>query len=158
MAMNMQMSSQCQMLALIENGYWTLGVPSIWHLTRLGLKNLSKKMVEWCYWEIKPCRVQGVGSVRIKMPNKVERVLTNVRFIPELKRNLISLGMLDDLGYVIKVESRFFKILKGLLIVMKGIKKNGIYFLLGRTVIGSVSIAHESSLKRTCYAIRGWDM
>ena len=113
MAMNMQMSSQCQMLALIENGYWTLGVPSIWHLTRLGLKNLSKKMVEWCCWEINPCRVQGVGSVRIKMPNKVERVLTNVRFIPELKRNLISLGMLDDLGYVIKVESGFLKILRG---------------------------------------------
>ena len=58
----------------------------------------------------KPCRVQGIGTVRIKMHNEVEKVLINVRFIHELKRNLISLGMLDDLGYVIRVESRILKI------------------------------------------------
>ena len=61
----------------------------------------------------KPCRVKGIGTVRIKMHNEVEKVLINVRFIHELKRNLISLGMLDDLGYVIRVESRILKILKG---------------------------------------------
>ena len=35
------------------------------------------------------------------MHNGVEKVLSNVRFIPELKRKLISLQALDELGYVI---------------------------------------------------------
>ena len=61
----------------------------------------------------KPCKVQGVGSVRIKMYNGVEKVQENVRYIPELKRNLISLIMLDELGYVIKVEAGTLKISKG---------------------------------------------
>ena len=73
------------------------------------------------------CKVQGISSVRIKMHNDVEKVLTNVTFILELKRNLISLGTLGELGYVIKVEAGTIKILKGLLLVMKGIKKNDIY-------------------------------
>ena len=71
----------------------------------------------------KPCKVEGVESVRIKMYNGVEKVLENVRYIPELKRNLISLGMLDELGYVIKAEIGMLKISKGSLIVMKGLKK-----------------------------------
>ena len=95
------------------------------------------------------CKVQGIGSVRIKMHNDVEKVLTNVRFILELKRNLISLGTLGELGYVIKVEAGTIKILKGLLLVMKGIKKNDIYSLLGSTVIGSVSLVASSSLNNT---------
>ena len=94
----------------------------------------------------KPCKVQGVGSVRIKMYNGVEKVLENVRYILELKRNLISLIMLDELGYVIKAEAGTFKISKGSLIVMKGVKKNGIYSLLGSTVVGLVSHV-SSSLK-----------
>ena len=84
----------------------------------------------------KACKVQGVGSIRIKMYNGVEKMLENVRYIPELKRNLISLGMLDELGYVIKAEAGVLKISKGSLIVMKGVKKNGIYSLLGSTVVG----------------------
>ena len=31
----------------------------------------------------KPCKVQGIGSIRIKMFNGAEKVLTQVRFIPD---------------------------------------------------------------------------
>ena len=78
-----------------------------------------------------------------------ERILTKVRYIPELKRNLISLGMLDELGLVVKVENGILKILKSSLIMMKGVKKNGIYSLLGSTVVGSVSTVAGSSLNTT---------
>ena len=97
----------------------------------------------------RPCKVQGIHSVRIKMHNDGERILTNVRFILELKRNLISLGMLDELGYMIKVEAGTLKILKGSLVIMKGIKKNGIYSPVGSIVIGSVSTIVDSSLSNT---------
>ncbi|KAG8362995.1 hypothetical protein BUALT_BualtUnG0016000 [Buddleja alternifolia] len=87
----------------------------------------------------KSCKVQGIGSVRIKMFNGIEKVLKQVRYIPELKRNLISLGMLDDLGYSMKLESGTLKVVKGSMVIMKGIRRNGIYSLIGCTVIGSIS-------------------
>ena len=77
--------------------------------------------------------------MRIRLLNGVEKVLTHVRYVPELRRNLISLGMLDELGYVIKLESGSLKVLKGSLVVMKGVKRNGIYSLIGSTVVGSIS-------------------
>ena len=60
----------------------------------------------------RPCKVQSVGSVRVRLHNDAEKVLTNVRYIPGLKRNLISLGMLDELGYMIKVEAGTIKVSK----------------------------------------------
>ena len=46
----------------------------------------------------KPCKVQGMGSIRLKMLNGQETLLTGVRYVPELKRNLISISMFDALG------------------------------------------------------------
>ena len=43
----------------------------------------------------KPCKVIGIGSMTIKTHDGIERILSSVRNVPELKRNLISLGMLD---------------------------------------------------------------
>ena len=43
--------------------------------------------------------IKGIWTVRIKMFDGVERVLQQVRYIPTLKRNLISLGTLDSKGY-----------------------------------------------------------
>ena len=67
----------------------------------------------------KPYQVKGIGSIRIRMHNGVEKVLSNVRFIPELKRNLISLRALHELGYVIKLEASLVKVMRGSLLVMK---------------------------------------
>ena len=52
----------------------------------------------------KPCtQVKGIGPIRVIMYNGVEKLIANVRLIPELKRNLIALGMLDKLGYAIRI-------------------------------------------------------
>ena len=45
----------------------------------------------------KACRVVDIGPIRIKMHDGLERVLQEVRYVLELKRNLI-LGMLDQIG------------------------------------------------------------
>ncbi|KAL8161669.1 hypothetical protein V2J09_013158 [Rumex salicifolius] len=45
-----------------------------------------------------PCPVLGKGSIRIKTQDGVERTLSEVRHIPELRRNLISLGTLESRG------------------------------------------------------------
>ncbi|CAN1141484.1 Retrovirus-related Pol polyprotein from transposon TNT 1-94 [Linum perenne] len=45
------------------------------------------------------CKVAGIRSVQIKMFDGAVRTLTDVRHIPDLKRNLISLSTLDSKGY-----------------------------------------------------------
>ena len=57
------------------------------------------------------------------MHNGVKKVLSYVRFIPKLKRTLISLRALDELGYVIKLEVGLVKVMRGSLLEIKGIKK-----------------------------------
>lgn len=39
-----------------------------------------------------PCKILGIGTVKIKMHDGVLRTLTSVRHVPDLKMNLISLG------------------------------------------------------------------
>jgi hypothetical protein len=43
---------------------------------------------------------------------------------PDLRKNLISLGVLDDLGYSYSSKGGVMKITKGTLLVMKGRKVN----------------------------------
>ena len=46
-----------------------------------------------------PCKIEGIGSVRIKMFDGTIRTLTDVRYILKMKRNLISVSALDAKGY-----------------------------------------------------------
>jgi len=44
----------------------------------------------------KACKVVGIGVVTLKLVNGVTRTLQGVRRVLELRRNLISLRMLDE--------------------------------------------------------------
>ncbi|KAE8787904.1 retrotransposon ty1-copia subclass [Hordeum vulgare] len=48
--------------------------------------------------------VAGVGDIKIKMFDGVERMLRGVRHVPGLRRNLISLGVLHDGGMVFRCD------------------------------------------------------
>jgi hypothetical protein len=79
------------------------------------------------------CKVVGIGSIQIKMFDGTIKILTDVRHVPELRKNLISLGVLDTGGYKSIVQGGVMKVYKGILLVMK-VKKVGKLFLLeGRT-------------------------
>ena len=86
------------------------------------------------------CPVIGIGTVKIKMFDGVVRVLSNVRHVPNLRKNLISLGLLDDLGYSYSSKGGIMKIIKGALMVMKGQKVSMLYRLIGNTVVGRVAV------------------
>jgi hypothetical protein len=75
------------------------------------------------------CKIVGIGTIRIRMHDGIVRTLTNVRHIPNLKKNLISLGTLDSFGYKYSDEGRVIRVCKGSLVVMKGNKVDGLYFL-----------------------------
>ena len=50
-----------------------------------------------------PCNVEGMRTVRIKMDDWIVRELKEVRYVPQLKRNLISVGTLEALGLVVSI-------------------------------------------------------
>ena len=54
------------------------------------------------------------------------RILTDIRYVPDLKKNLISLGTLDSKGYKVTMEGGILKVIQGALVTMKGTQK-GIY-------------------------------
>ncbi|KAK0588992.1 hypothetical protein LWI29_008208 [Acer saccharum] len=80
------------------------------------------------------CNVEGIGSVALRMYDGMARVFKDVRYVPNLKRNLISLGTLDEEGYTYKAEKGVLKASKGSLVIPKDDKKNGLYVLRGEAV------------------------
>ena len=91
------------------------------------------------------CKVVGIGAIKIKMHDGIVRTLSDVRHIPELKKNLISLGTLDSNGCTYKAGSGVMRISKGALVVMKGLKQNGLYFLQGSTITGAAAVSSSDS-------------
>ncbi|KAG8500272.1 hypothetical protein CXB51_004359 [Gossypium anomalum] len=90
-------------------------------------------------------KITGVGTIKVKMFDGVVRTLSDVRHVPELKRNLISLSTLDSKGYRYTVESGVLKISKGSLVVMKGQRKIvKLYVLQGSAVTGDTAVASSS--------------
>ena len=62
-------------------------------------------------------KVFEIGSIKLRSHDVMERMLTNVRYVLELERNLISLGMPNSIACIIKIENETLKILKGAMIV-----------------------------------------
>ena len=58
------------------------------------------------------CQTVGMGNIRIKMYDNIVRTLTSVRYVPNLKKILISLGVLDSDGYKFTGQNGLLKVLK----------------------------------------------
>ncbi|KAL8503329.1 hypothetical protein ACS0TY_022168 [Phlomoides rotata] len=82
------------------------------------------------------CKVMGIRSVKIKMHDGVTRLLTNVRYVPELRRNLISLGLLDTMGYSFASHQGIMTVSREGKVVIEGNKKSQLYFLVRGTITG----------------------
>lgn len=48
------------------------------------------------------CKVMGINTTSLKLADGVVTDLTQVRHVPDLKRNLISIGMLDQSSCTIR--------------------------------------------------------
>ena len=87
-------------------------------------------------------RVAGVGDIKIKMFDGVERMLRGVRHVPGLRRNLISLGVLHDGGMEFRCDrdTKTMKIMEDGVTVMIGERTaSHLYKLQGSTIAGGVT-------------------
>jgi len=63
--------------------------------------------------------------------------LKDVRYVPQLKRNLISVGSLKALSLEVSIRD-VLKMVKGLMVVLKGARRNNLYYLKDSTITGQV--------------------
>ncbi|GKD07978.1 retrovirus-related pol polyprotein from transposon TNT 1-94, partial [Tanacetum coccineum] len=73
--------------------------------------------------------IASIGDVILKTPFGTSWTLKDVRYIPSLKRRLISVGQLDEEGYHVGFEDQQWKVTKGSLVVARGNKRESLYMV-----------------------------
>ncbi|KAH9659018.1 hypothetical protein KPL70_023705 [Citrus sinensis] len=74
--------------------------------------------------------IAGIGTIKIKMFDGTIRTIGEVRHVNGLKKNLLSLGQIDNHGCKTHVENGIMKIVKGALVLMKAEKIGANLFML----------------------------
>ena len=91
--------------------------------------------------------VVGMGDVQILLPNGSVWLLEKVRHIPNLRRNLISIGQLDDEGHAILFVGGTWKVTKGARVLARGKKTGTLYMTLSlRDTIAVSDASTDTSL------------
>ncbi|KAK9215025.1 hypothetical protein WN944_007028 [Citrus x changshan-huyou] len=95
-----------------------------------------------------PCRTMGIGTIRLKMFDGMVRELKEVRFVPALKKNLISVGALEAKGYKVTIEDGIIKFTHGVMVILQGVRRHNLYYLKGGTTDeANVVEAHSDTTK-----------
>ena len=103
-----------------------------------------------------------MGSIQLRNHDGSIRVLTDVWYVPKLKKNLISLGALESKGLIVIIRDGVLNLILDTLLVMKGTIRNNLYYYNGSTVIGvvaTVSSSGEDSKITSLRSVRvvSWD-
>ncbi|GJZ97608.1 gag-pol polyprotein [Tanacetum coccineum] len=95
-------------------------------------------------------KIIGIGSVMVKMHDGTVRTIRDVRHVEGLKKNLLSLGQLDDLGCKVEIQDKIMKIIKGALVLIRGEKvAANLYQLKGEIIEeAEASVASHSPSHR----------
>ena len=88
-----------------------------------------------------PCKVIGIGTVKMQM---YDGIVWTLSYVPNLTKNLISLGTLEINGYKFTIGNKIMKISKGALTVLKARRFRSLYVLQGKTVIGTTAVSTSS--------------
>jgi hypothetical protein len=93
-----------------------------------------------------PCKIVGMGKVKIKKRNGNEWLLKEVRHVLDLRKNLILTGKLASEGYISVFTDKVWKITKGSLVIEKG-EKVGTLYLCTANTHSSISLASIGELR-----------
>jgi len=91
-----------------------------------------------------PCKVEGIGTIRIKMFDRMIRKLKEVR-LPRAEMNLISISTLEAFGHGVSIRDGILKMTRGSMVMLKGVRRNNLYYLMGGTVTARVMTSTSSS-------------
>ena len=94
-------------------------------------------------------QVKGVGSVRFQNDDGTTFLLSEVRFMPDIARKLISMGTLEEKGCEFKAVNGVLKVIKGCTVVMKGVRRQSLYILQAKSQSLSSYTGETSSATTT---------
>ena len=77
-----------------------------------------------------------MGNVHLSIDGKNELVLHNVRYVPGIKKSLLSVGQMGMQDYSMLFERGIWKMKKGSRLIVKGTKKGTLYCLHGTALSG----------------------
>ena len=93
-------------------------------------------------------KVIRIDTIKVRMFDNVVRKLDNVKHIPNWRRSLIFIKILDTLSNDFSAKNDIMNINKGVFITMKGKKMKILYSLIDKTILGrimKVESCHEES-------------
>ncbi|OIT34937.1 hypothetical protein A4A49_63972, partial [Nicotiana attenuata] len=90
------------------------------------------------------------------MHDGVVRTLTDVRYVPDIKKNFISLSTLESPGRKYAGEGGGLKVSHGALVIMKACRSGKLYTLLGSNITGAAAVS--TSDKSDCDITKLWHM
>ena len=91
-------------------------------------------------------RLKLLGLAVLESGCGIVRELADVRYVVEIKSNLISLGVLDSCGYKYTGQGGAHTLSKGSLVVMKATKVDNLYKMEGSAEVASEVTYVSSSL------------
>ncbi|GFS38397.1 hypothetical protein Acr_00g0057270 [Actinidia rufa] len=137
------------LLAAADNGKsdWVLDSGSAYHLCRDREVFSTYAACEGRIWMANnTCsRVVGRGSVRFRMVDGRSVTLTEVRHVPNLRKNLISIGMLDAKGRRFDASGGTLRVSKGNKEMLWGKKTRELHRLEGNVQTGGAIVRHGSN-------------
>ncbi|CAL1356411.1 unnamed protein product [Linum trigynum] len=87
------------------------------------------------------CKVVGIGSIKVRTHDGSFCTVNDVRHVPRMTKNLISLSLLDSKGFSFKRKGGVVYVCKGSRKVLKGVKRGTLYALQGSVLSGSAAVA-----------------
>jgi len=84
-----------------------------------------------------------MGTVCIKLFDGMMIELKDARYVPQLKKNLISVGALEAQGLSGTLGEDILKMSNGSLVFLKGIRRNNLYYLKSSAVIEKLTASEH---------------
>ena len=89
--------------------------------------------------------ITGMSSIQLRNYDGSIRVLIDVWYVPKLKKNFISLGALESKGLVVIIQDGVLIVILDTLLVMKGTRRNNLYYYNSSIEIGVMATVPGSS-------------
>ena len=87
----------------------------------------------------------GMGDVRLETSNGTMLILKNVKHIPDIRMNLISIGKLDDEGLYNTFLDSQWKLTRGSMVVAKRKKYSSLYLMQARVIDSNINAVNDDS-------------
>lgn len=93
------------------------------------------------------CKIIGMGDVRLDTNTRCKLILKNVRHIPDIRLNLISIDVLYEEGYYNYFGKGKWKLTMGSLVIVKAKKYNSLYRMKTNSYEREVNVTDDSSIE-----------